>query len=125
MAHFAKVENGIVVEVIVAEQAFIDQRSLRTGEQWVQTSYNTKQGIHYDPVTGLPSEDQSKALRKNFAGKGFLYLSDFDMFIPPKPYPSWSLNETIGQWEAPIPQPEDGYAYEWDEANQTWEQMSE
>jgi hypothetical protein len=47
------------------------------------------------------------------------------MFIAPKPYPSWSLNETIGAWEAPIPQPEDGYAYEWDEANQTWEQMSE
>lgn len=122
MSHFAKVNaRGIVEQVIVAEQDFID--SLPDATSWVQTSYNTKGGIHYNPDTDEPSEDQSKALRKNYAGIGYTYDPQKDAFIPPKPYPSWTLNEETCLWDAPTPKPEDGKFYIWNEHTLSWEEF--
>ena len=118
MAHFAKVINNKVVRILVAEQEFIDSYDDGTGEgEWIQTSYNTKGGKHYSPETEL--EDDKPPLRKNFAGVGFTYDRENDAFIPPKPYPSFVLNETTFRYEPPIPYPE-GMAggfhrYVWDE----------
>jgi hypothetical protein len=109
MSHFAKVENGIVTQVIVAEQDFVDAQE----GTWVQTSYNTYGGVHYSPETREP--DGGVALRKNYAGIGYIYDSDRDAFYAPQPYPSWTLNESSCIWEAPIPIPDDGNRYEWDE----------
>jgi len=113
MAHFAKIENGIVMQVIVAEQYFIDHQD----GQWVQTSYNTRGGIHYAPNSNDP--DGGIALRKNYAGKGYTYDPDRDAFIPPKPYDSWTLDEATCTWEAPVPRPDDG-RYLWNEEAQSW-----
>jgi hypothetical protein len=109
MSHFAKVENGIVTQVIVAEQDFVDAQE----GTWVQTSYNTYGGVHYSPETREP--DGGVALRKNYAGIGYIYDSDRDAFYAPQPYPSWTLNESSCIWEAPIPMPDDENMYEWDE----------
>jgi hypothetical protein len=124
MSHFAKLdENNVVVFVTVGrqeddgrEQELCD----RTGEIYRQTSYNTRGGIHYDNATGEPSADQSKALRKNYAGIGFTYDAARDAFIPPQPYASWLLNEDTCLWQAPVPYPEDGELYTWDEDQQQW-----
>jgi len=110
MAHYAHIENGIVTQVIVAEQDFID--TLENPTQWVQTSYNTVGGKHL--LGGKP-------LRKNYAGIGYIYDAERDAFIPPKPYESWVLNEETCLWEAPIPQPQDGNYYKWNEETQNWE----
>jgi len=118
MAHFALVVDGIVENVIVAEQDFID--ILEDSENWIQTSYNTRGGVHYNPETGEPSADQSKALRKNYAGIGFTYDSNLDAFISPSPFPSWIFNQNTCWWDPPIPHPDDGIHYYWDEQNQTW-----
>lgn len=119
MAHFAKVNKvtNIVEQVIVATQSHIN--SLDDSEDWVQTSYNTRSGIHFGE-DGNP--DGGIALRKNFAGIGYTYDRTLDAFIPPRPtqYPSWILNEETGTWEAPVPYPEDGYKYKWDEDSLTW-----
>ena len=120
MAHFAKVNNGIVEQVIVAEPEFFDTFVDSSPGEWIQTSYNTHGGIHYDPNTNQPSPDQSKALRKNYAGVGYTYDPVRDAFIPPKPYPSWVLDDFSCQWKAPIPMPQDGHQYAWDEATQSW-----
>ena len=120
MAHFAKVENETVTQVIVAEQDFINTGVVGSPSLWIQTSYNTRGGVHYDPVTGEPSADQTKALRKNYAGIGYSYDAGRDAFIPPKPYPSWTLNETTCLWDAPVAMPTDGKVYSWDEANTNW-----
>jgi len=112
MSHFAKVNaQGIVTDVIVAEQDFID--SLPDSDLWIKTSYNTRGGKHYDPITGNESADQSKALRKNFAGRGYSYDSVRDAFIPPKEFASWLLNETTCLWEAPVTYPSDNQSYVW------------
>lgn len=116
MAHFAKVVDGKVSQVIVAEPEFFDTFVDTSPGQWIQTSYNTRGGVHYNPETGEPSEDQSKALRKNYAGIGFTYDATKDAFIPPQPYASWTLNETSCLWEPPIAYPDDGKMYRWDEA---------
>ena len=120
MAHFAHVIDGVVTEVIVAEQGFID--TLPDPQNWIRTSYNTRHGIHYKPnVLPLePSEDQSKALRKNYAGIGFLYDAQLDAFVPPQPFPSWHLNKDICDWEPPISYPTDGQIYVWDESTLSW-----
>ena len=89
MAHFAKIEDGIVTSVIVAEQDFIDTQS----GTWVQTSYNTTGGQHL--LGGTP-------LRKNYAGLGYTYDSTRDAFIPVQPYPSWVLNEDTCLWDCPV-----------------------
>jgi len=123
MAHFAKVKNNIVQRVIVAEQEFID--SYVDGEVgvWIQTSYNTYGGVHYIPNSNppTPSEDQSKALRKNYAGVGWTYDSIRDAFYEPQPYPSWTLNETSCLWEAPTAKPDDENNYSWNETTTSWD----
>ena len=90
MAHYAKVLNGKVVTVIVAEASFVDN----SPGTWIQTSYNTKRGVHYQPNSNISSSDQSLALRGNYAGIGYTYDSALDAFLEPKPYPSWALDET-------------------------------
>ncbi len=108
MGHFAKVSNGIVTRVIVAEADFFNNFVDNVPGQWIQTSYNTRGGVHYVPNTNEPSEDQSKALRKNYAGIGYTYDTTKDAFIPPQPFNSWTLNEETCLWEEPVPYPEDG-----------------
>lgn len=108
MSHFAKVENGIVTQVIVAEQDVIDSGLFGTG--WVQTSYNTHGGQH----------PEGRPLRKNYAGIGYTYDAGRDAFIPPQPFPSWGLNETTCLWDAPTPYPTDGKPYRWDELTTSW-----
>lgn len=108
MAHFAKVEDGIVTQVIVAEQDVIDSGLF--GDGWLQTSYNTHAGQH----------PEGRPLRKNFAGIGYTYDAERDAFIPPQNYPSWTLNEDTCLWEAPSPYPEDGALYLWDEDTLSW-----
>jgi len=120
MAHFAKVTDGIVSQVIVAEPEFFDSFVDTSPGEWIQTSYNTRGGVHINPETGEPSEDQSKALRKNYAGIGFTYDRERDAFIPPKPFASWTLNEDSCLWESPVAYPEDGKRYSWDEASTSW-----
>ena len=118
MAHFAQVIDGIVQQVIVAEQEFID--TLPDPNNWIQTSYNTRGGVHYNPDTDEPSADQSKALRKNYAGIGYTYDPIRDAFIPEKPYGSWVLDENTCRWEPPVPFPDDGQMYDWDETTVSW-----
>jgi len=108
MSHFAKVENGIVTQVIVAEQDVIDSGLFGAG--WVQTSYNTHGGQH----------PEGRPMRKNYAGIGYTYDATRDAFIPPKPYQSWTLNETTCLWDAPTPMPTDNKLYTWDEPTTSW-----
>jgi hypothetical protein len=114
MAHYAKVLNGIVTQVIVAEPDFFTTFVDSSPGEWVQTSYNTKGGVHV--LGGTP-------LRKNYAGIGFTYDQSRDAFIPPRPYASWSLNDDTCLWKAPIPYPSDGKYYEWDEELLSWKEM--
>ena len=115
MSHFAKIENGIVTQVIVADQDVIDSGMFGAG--WVQTSYNTRGGIHYGQ-DGQP--DGGVALRKNYAGIGYTYDAGRDAFIASQPFPSWVLNEQTCQWGAPVPMPTDGKRYAWDEDAKAW-----
>lgn len=123
MAHYAHVTNGIVDQVIVAEQDFIDSGAVGPASEWIQTSYNTRGGVHYQPDSSTPSADQSKALRKNYAGVGYSYDAAKDAFIPPSPFPSWVLNDETCLWDAPIAYPTDGKPYVWDEATQSWKEL--
>jgi len=125
MAHFAKVNNGIVEQVIVAEPEFFDTFVDSSPGQWIQTSYNARGGKHYDPETGNESADQSKALRKNYAGIGFTYDAAKDAFIPPKPFNSWLLDEDTCLWNAPVAYPDDGGRYTWDEDTTNWVAVTE
>jgi hypothetical protein len=112
MAHYAKIENGIVTQVnVVDEDYFNANRETRYTGQWVQTSYNTKGGIHL--LGGTP-------LRKNYAGIGYTYDETRDAFISPKPFNSWLLNEDTCIWEAPVAYPTDDKRYTWDEEQQNW-----
>jgi len=122
MAHYAKIVDGLVTKVIVAEADFFDTFVDDTPGEWVQTSYNTRLGVHYDPETGEPSADQSKALRKNYAGVGFLY--DGTGFYQAKPYASWTFNSTTYSWDAPVDYPSGDGVYEWNEETQTWDEVS-
>ncbi len=124
MAHFAKLnsENIVIhVEVVnnneaVTEQNGIDFLKTLHGADtiWKQTSFNTHGGIHL--LGGTP-------FRKNFGSIGFTYDEDKDAFIPPKPFNSWTLNETSCTWEAPSEQP--GDEYRWNEDNTSWEKVEE
>lgn len=125
MGHFAKIVDGKVVEVIVAEPEFFDTFVDTSPGEWLQTSCNTRGGIHYKPNSWEPSDNQSKALRKNFAGVGYTYDRSRDAFIPPKPYPSWTLNESSCLWDPPVPYPNDGQSHLWNEEEGIWEQVSE
>jgi len=114
MAHFAKVVDGIVTQVIVAEPEFMENGFVDTSPgEWIQTSYNTRSGVHINGGTPL---------RKNFAGKGFIYDKQKDAFYMPSPYPSWTLNETTCQWEPPVAYPESG-SYSWNEETQAWDEI--
>lgn len=127
MAYFAEVNNNnIVVRVLaVNDSAVLDENNIeneQTGKEalrkfyggaWVQTSYNTRGGVHY--TNGVPSENQSKAFRKNYAGIGDTFDTAKDAFISPKPFPSWGLNEDTCFWEPPIAEPDDGKLYLWNE----------
>ena len=108
MSHFAKIENGIVTQVIVAEQDVIDSGLFGSG--WIQTSYNTYGGQH----------SENRPLRKNYAGIGYTYDLNRDAFIPPQPYNSWILNENTCLWYSPVLMPSDGKDYSWDEAQLAW-----
>jgi len=122
MAHFAKVVDGTVTQVIVAEPEFFETFVDDSPGQWIQTSYNTRGGVHYDQ-DGNP--DDGTALRKNYAGVGYTYDVDKDAFIPPQPYDSWTLNETTCLWESPVAYPDDGERYEWNEDTTTWDLVTE
>lgn len=111
MGHFAKVKNNKVIEVIVAEQDFIDTLPQDESYQWIQTSYNTLGGVHL--LGGTP-------LRKNYAGIGYTYDPVLDGFIPPKPFDAWTLNQETCLWEPPFPPPNDGKLYSWDGTVNQW-----
>ena len=132
MAHYAYLDkNNIVTQVIVGkdENGENEDYELRYGNYKEQTckrtSYNTEAGIHYDPITGEPSSDQSKAFRKNLANIGDLYDEQRDAFIAPKPFDSWILNDFSCIWEAPTPYPTDVQNYSWNEDDQTWDLIIE
>lgn len=122
MAHYAKVINNIVENVIVADEDVIQSGLFGDPNLWLKTSYNTKGGIYYTPNTTTPDPDQSKAFRKNFAQPGYTYDSQRDAFIPPgPPYPSWQLDETSCTWKAPVEMPADiTSVYYWDEPTISW-----
>jgi hypothetical protein len=125
MAHYTFLDdNYIVTEVIVGKDEtnfdWEQYYSIKRGQLCKRTSYNTKGGIYYNPITNLPDDDQSKAFRKNYAGLGFTYDPIRDAFISPKPYPSWILNEGSCIWEAPVLYPNDGQLYSWDETTKSW-----
>ena len=121
MSHYAKVDSGIVLKVISADAEFFDTFVEDSPGEWIQTSYNTRGGVYYQPNSNTPSDNQSKALRKNFASIGGTYDSVRDAFYAPKKFNSWVLNESTCIWEAPIACPDDGNDYEWNETNQTWD----
>ena len=106
MAHYAKVSNGVVINVIVAEADFFDTFVDDSPGEWIQTSYN-------------------KNFRKNYAAAGHTYDKVRDAFIPPKPFNSWILNEGTCVWDAPVAHPEDGKAYTWNEDTQAWDEVTE
>lgn len=110
MSHFAKVENGIVTQVIVADQDFIDSGAV--GHGWIQTSYNTRGNEH----------PEGRPLRGNYAGIGYTYDEVNDVFIAPQPFDNWVLNTTNWLWEPPIPMPQDEYFYAWDQEAGAWVQ---
>ena len=112
MSHYAKIENGIVTQVIVAEEDFIQTGALGDPTAWVQTSYNTHAGQHSQGGTPL---------RKNYAGIGYTYDTERNAFIPPQPYPSWTLNEDTCLWDCPVTMPTEGGPYVWNESTQAWD----
>jgi hypothetical protein len=120
MTHYAKVNQGIVVSVIVAEADFFTNGHFvdTSPGTWIQTSYNTKGGVHYNPETNQP--DGGVALRGNYAGVGFIYDSKNDVFYHPQPYPSWTISAPNWTWTAPTPMPETGGPYVWNETTKTW-----
>lgn len=120
MAHFAEIDdNNIVTRVIVAEQDFIDTGAVGDPSKWIQTSYNTRGGVHYGQ-DGQP--DSGVALRKNYAGIGYTYDASRDAFIPPKPFNSWTLDENTCWWQAPTPMPTDNTKiWTWNEDTLSWD----
>lgn len=126
MAHYAKVQDGVVTQVIVAEPEFFDTFVDTSPGKWIKTSYNIRGGVYYDSSTNEPATDQSvinedeARQRKNYAGIGFTYDHERDSFISPKPYDSWVLNEDTCIYQAPIPYPDDGMDYIWNEETTTW-----
>ena len=111
MSHYAKVVDGKVTQVIVADEEFFKTFVDSSPGQWLQTSYNTHGGVHANG--GIP-------LRKNYAGIGYSYDPVKDAFIPPQPFPSWILNPDTCLWDAPVVMPTDGKMYTWDETIKTW-----
>jgi len=121
MSHFAKVVDGKVTQVIVAEPEFFDTFVDSSPGQWLQTSYNTRGNVHYGQ-DGKP--DGGVALRGNYAGVGYSYDQTHDVFYAPQPFPSWTLSNTTWLWEAPTPMPTDGKPYVWDEPTRAWKEIT-
>lgn len=119
MSHYCKVVDGKVTQVIVAEADFFNNFVDTSPGQWLQTSYNTRGNKHYGQDG---QEDGGVALRGNYAGIGYSYDYINDVFIAPKPFSSWKLNDTTWTWEAPTPMPEGGM-YQWDEATTSWKEV--
>lgn len=117
MSHFAKVTDGKVTQVIVAEKEFFDTYVDTTPGEWIQTSYNTRGGVHYGQ-DGQP--DGGVALRGNYAGIGYTYDRVNDVFYPASPFPSWTISGPDWTWKAPVAMPNDGKQYGWDEATTSW-----
>jgi len=139
MASFVKLNNdnfviqgvALVNEIFTVNNIEIEQIGIdflnnlyKTNDVWKKTSYNTRGGIHYQADNNTPSQDQSKAFRKNYAGIGYYYDSIRDAFIPPKPFPSWTLNEDSCLWQSPIPYPNDNKEYTWNEEIGNWEEIN-
>ena len=131
MSYYAKIEDGIVTKVLAMEPEFLGTFVDDTPGKWIKTSYNMRGGVYYDPETNQPAEDQSviegdeARQRKNYAGIGFSYDKTRDAFIPPKPYPSWVLNETTCLWDAPVAYPDDDKIYTWNEETTSWVEVTE
>jgi hypothetical protein len=115
MSHFAKVTDGKVTQVIVAEKEFFDTYVDSTPGEWIQTSYNTQGGKHTQGGTPL---------RGNYAGIGYTYDRTNDVFYAPQPFASWVLNNTTWSWEAPVAMPTDDKKYTWDEAVKNWVEVA-
>lgn len=122
MAHFAEIdEQGVVLRVLVVDNAHENDgqnflaNTLGLGGTWIKTSYNTQGGVHTSGGTPL---------RKNYAGIGYTYDEGRDAFIPPKPYASWTLDETSCLWEAPVAYPSDGKIYSWNETTTSWDEIA-
>ena len=154
MGHYAKVQNGKVVKVIVAEASFFNNFVDDSPGKWIKTSYNTRGGVHYEPNSDTPSptiyqdvsgsvfstledannlgtgsittidQSQTLALRGNYAGIGYTYDSTHDAFYAPQPYNSWTLNTGSFLWESPVEYPTDGNVYNWDEETTSWVSQS-
>jgi hypothetical protein len=112
MSHFAKVLDGKVTQVIVAEPEFFENFVDSSPGAWIQTSYNTRGNQH----------PEGRPLRGNYAGVGFTYDATNDVFYAPQPFASWTLNQSTWLWEAPTPYPQDGKIYRWDEATTSWKE---
>jgi len=132
MAHYALLNyQNIVTKVCTGKNEDETDTNIELvyqhmfGQLCKRTSYNTRGGVHYDPVTNEPSADQSKAFRKNYAGVGYTYDHSRDAFIPPKPFDSWVLNETSCLWEAPVEYPDDGERYTWNEDTTSWDLVAD
>ena len=147
MAHFAKIGdtskvltvltlddkdmlNADGVEEEAVGQKYLEKHNNWPAERWIQTSYNTHGGKHYDYKTKELSEDQSKALRGNYAGIGYTWDEDNNLFYEEKPQPTWVLNTTTGLWQSPIgdaPSLSEAekttHQYDWNEANQSWDKI--
>jgi hypothetical protein len=115
MSHFAKVVDGKVTQVIVAEPEFFDTFVDSSPGTWIQTSYNTHGNQH----------PEGRPLRGNYAGIGYTYDSQNDVFVAPKPFNSWVLNEDTWLWEAPVAMPDDGKLYNWDEETTSWKEVTQ
>jgi hypothetical protein len=132
MAHYALLNyQNIVTKVCTGKNEDETDTNIELvyqhmfGQLCKRTSYNTRGGVHYDPVTNEPSADQSKAFRKNYAGVGYTFDHSRDAFIPPKPFDSWVLNESSCLWEAPVEYPDDGQIYTWNEDTTSWDLVAE
>lgn len=120
MSHFAKVCDGKVLKVIVAEKEFFDTFIDSEPGEWIQTSYNTREGKHYNSETG--EEDDGIPLRGNYAGIGYIYDRENDVFYAPQPYPSWTISAPNWTWKPPVDMPKDGKVYIWDESIKNWKE---
>jgi len=118
MSHYAKVVNGTVTQVIVAEPEFFNTFRDTSPGDWIQTSYNTRGNVHYLPNSDTPSGQP--AVRGNYAGVGYTYDRANDVFYAAQPYASWELNQSTWTWHAPVAYPTDGNVYTWDEATKSW-----
>ena len=115
MSHYAKVVDGKVTQVIVAEADFFTTFVDSSPGEWIQTSYNTIGNSH----------PEGRPLRGNYAGVGYTYDRENDVFYAPQPFPSWSIDNATWTWQAPVAMPTDGKLYNWDESKQEWTPVTE